>query len=774
MVLMLKCEAGRNLMPEYRYISKRTPRVDARDKVTGKTVYSTDLYPEGILRARVLRAAIPHGRIIKLDVSRARKLPGVEAVLTHEDVPGHNGFGIVTPNWPVLCVDRVRYRGDAVALVAAVDEETAEEALKLIEVEYEPLPIIDTPEESLAEGAVAIHEEGNIQHRMDIPPKGDVEKALAESEIVLSQTYRTQFMEHAYLETEGGVAIYDPETEVITVWCGDQYPFRDQLQVARSLDWDPLKIRIIGSPTGGAFGGKDEISVQIHLALLAYRTRKPVRLHWSREESIVAGPKRHAMKSTFRIGAGKDGRLRGIDVKVVANTGAYDTIAGPVLNLALESSPGPYKYPHSRFKGISVYTNNAMGGEFRGFGAPQVVFGVEQELDKLAEKLGMDPIELRLLNAVEQGDISALGHRLQTSAGIKDTLQAAKKTDLWRRREEIKRELASAHPGLRFGVGVASEWHAVGLGVGLPDFANVTIAIGEGGKVTLRTGAIEIGQGNLTAYAQMLAEALECDIERIEVIHGDTFACPDSGSVTASRSVLINGNAILDGVKKLKLLLLQVGARALGLPEAELAYALGRVFSRRDNGRGLTLEELSARAEELAIPLQVTGAAVFATSDKDFGDGLPHNYYTYITQLALVSVDPGTGEVEVLKVISIPEMGRAINLAGVEGQCEGGAVMGIGYALYEKVVVEKGEFKTTGFSTYILPTALDSPEQETVIVEKPEKSGPYGAKGVGEAPTVPVTPAVANAIHDAVGLRFTRLPITPEEIAGRLAGESDE
>ncbi len=774
MVLMLKCEAGRNLMPEYRYISKRTPRVDARDKVTGKTVYSTDLYPEGILRARVLRAAIPHGRIIKLDVSRARKLPGVEAVLTHEDVPGHNGFGIVTPNWPVLCVDRVRYRGDAVALVAAVDEETAEEALKLIEVEYEPLPIIDTPEESLAEGAVAIHEEGNIQHRMDIPPKGDVEKALAESEIVFSQTYRTQFMEHAYLETEGGVAIYDPETEVITVWCGDQYPFRDQLQVARSLDWDPLKIRIIGSPTGGAFGGKDEISVQIHLALLAYRTRKPVRLHWSREESIVAGPKRHAMKSTFRIGAGKDGRLRGIDVKVVANTGAYDTIAGPVLNLALESSPGPYKYPHSRFKGISVYTNNAMGGEFRGFGASQVVFGVEQELDKLAEKLGMDPIELRLLNAVEQGDISALGHRLQTSAGIKDTLQAAKKTDLWRRREEIKRELASAHPGLRFGVGVASEWHAVGLGVGLPDFANVTIAIGEGGKVTLRTGAIEIGQGNLTAYAQMLAEALECDIERIEVIHGDTFACPDSGSVTASRSVLINGNAILDGVKKLKLLLLQVGARALGLPEAELAYALGRVFSRRDNGRGLTLEELSARAEELAIPLQVTGAAVFATSDKDFGDGLPHNYYTYITQLALVSVDPGTGEVEVLKVISIPEMGRAINLAGVEGQCEGGAVMGIGYALYEKVVVEKGEFKTTGFSTYILPTALDSPEQETVIVEKPEKSGPYGAKGVGEAPTVPVTPAVANAIHDAVGLRFTRLPITPEEIAGRLAGESDE
>ena len=757
-------------MTEYRYIGKRVPRVDVRDKVTGKTVYSTDLYPEGMLRARVLRAAIPHGKITRLDVSRARQLPGVEAVLTHHDIPGHNGFGIVTPNWPVLCVDRVRYRGDALALVAAVDEETAAAALKLIEVEYQPLPIIDTPEEALAEGAVQIHKGGNIQHRMDIPPKGDVEKALAESEIVLSQTYQTQFMEHAYLETEGGVGIYDEKTGVITVWCGDQYPFRDQLQVARSLDWDPLKIRIIGSPTGGAFGGKDEISVQIHLALLAYRTRKPVRLHWSRKESIVAGPKRHAMETTFRIGAGQDGILKAIDVTVIANTGAYDTIAGPVLNLALESSPGPYRYPHSRFRGRSIYTNNAMGGECRGFGAAQVVFGVEQELDKLAEMLKMDPIELRLLNAVELGDISAIGHRLQTSVGIRDTLLAAQKTDLWIRREEIKRELAAAQPHLRFGVGVASEWHAVGLGVGLPDFANVTIAIGEEGEVTLRTGAIEIGQGNLTAYSQILAESLECDIERISVIHGDTFACPDSGSVTASRSVLINGNAIIDGVKKLKKILLQVAGRVFDLPEDQLDYGQERVFVRADNSRCLTLDELAARAGEFFIPLQVTGAAAFATSDKDFGDGLPHNYYTYITQLALVGVDPETGEAVVKKVISVPEMGRAINLAGVEGQCEGGAVMGVGYTLYEKVMVERGEFKTTGFSTYILPTTLDSPDHETVLVENPEKSGPYGGKGVGEAPTVPVTPAIANAIYDAVGLRSTRLPITPEDISAGLEG----
>ncbi|HPQ66852.1 MAG TPA: molybdopterin-dependent oxidoreductase, partial [bacterium] len=546
-------------MSEFTYIGKKVPRIDAREKVTGKTRYSTDLYPAGMLWGKVKWSDRAHARIVRLDVSRARELPGVAAVLTHEDVPGHNGFGIITPNWPVLCVDRVRYRGDALALVAAEDEETAERAVSLIEVEYDPLPVIDTPEQALAPGAVAIHENGNVMHTMELF-KGDVERALAASELVLERTYATQFMEHAYIETEGGLAVHDPETGVITIWCGDQYAFRDQLQVARSLDWDPLKIRVIGSPTGGAFGGKDEISVQIHLALLAVRTGRPVRLHWTREESIRVGPKRHAMTTTFRIGAGRDGTLRAIDVKVVANTGAYDTIAAPVLNLALESSPGPYRYGDSHFLGVAVYTNNAMGGEFRGFGAPQVVFGVEQELDRLAEELGMDPIDLRLLNAVELGDVSALGHELRTSVGIKETLEAARENDLWRRREAIKAELDAAFPHRRHGVGVASEWHAVGLGVGIPDFSNIVLEFDSEGRITMRTGAIEIGQGNLTAYAQMLAEALEYPIDRIEVIHGDTFETPDSGTVTASRSILINGNAILAAVARPKPVLLELGA----------------------------------------------------------------------------------------------------------------------------------------------------------------------------------------------------------------------
>ena len=726
-----------------------------------------------MLRARVLRSARPHARIVRLDVGKARNLEGVEAVLTYEDIPGHNGFGIVEPNWPVLCTDRVRYRGDALALVAARDEETAEEALSLIEVEYEDLPVIDTPDEALAPGAVKIHETGNIQHSMELM-KGDAEAGLAAAELVLEETYQTQFFEHAYLETEGGLAVYDEESGVITVWAGGQYAFRDQLQIARSLDWDPLKIRVIASPTGGAFGGKDEISVQIHLALLAVHTRRPVRLHWSREESIVVGPKRHAMKTTFKIGADREGHLKAIDVNVLSNTGAYDTIAAPILNLALESSPGPYRYENSHFKGINVYTNNAMGGEFRGFGAPQVVFGVEQELDRLARKLDLDPIELRLRNAVELGDISALGHELRTSAGIKETLEVARNTDLWKNREKITSELAEGNPGKKFGVGVASEWHAVGLGVGIPDFANIIIEIDSEGEMTLRTGAIEIGQGNLTAYAQMLAEAMEYDIDKIRVIHGDTFLTPDSGTVTASRSVLVNGNAILDASRRLKPKLISLASEKMEAEEEDLIYESGRVVKKGEPETAMTVAELARFAGEKGEPIKITGAAIMLTSDKDYGEGLPHNYYTYITQLALVGVDTATGQVEVRRVISIPEMGKAINPAGVEGQCEGGVVMGQGYSLYEDIVVERGEFKNTGFSTYILPTALDVPDQETIIVEKPERTGPYGAKGVGEAPTVPVTPAIMNAIFDAVGIRIRELPVTPENVLAELEKKAGE
>lgn len=751
----------------FKYIGSRIPRIDARDKATGATKYSTDLFPEGILRARVLRSRYPHAEILRIDTTKAGKLPGVEAVLTHKDVPGYNGFGIMTPNWPVLCWDKVRYRGDALALIAAQNEEIAEEALSLIEVDYKVLPPLDTPEESLSATAPKIHDTGNIMYSHELT-NGNVEKGLAASSYILEANYFTQFMEHAYLETEGGIGIYDELTGEITIWCGNQYAFRDQMQIARALNWDPEKVRVIGSPTGGAFGGKDEISVQIHLALLALHTKKPVRLHWNRSESIIAGPKRHAFKSFYKVGAGSDGRLEAIEVTLEGNTGPYDTIGPAVLNAALQTAPMGYKFPHTCLKGRSVYTNNTMGGEFRGFGTPQVMFAIEQIMDQLAEHFKMDPIEYRLLNTVKQGDRHAIGHILELSMGLKATLEAAQETDLWQRKEKIKEISNQAHPRKRYGIGVASAIGPMGLGAGLPDFSNIILKVGPSGVITLKTGATELGQGNITAYAQMVADALEYDIDKIQVIHGDTGRTPDSGSVTASRSIHCVGNAILNGVSTLIPKLIRIGAQKLNLPEENLEYRAGEVTSKMDPGLRIGMEELADWAIEMADDLIVYGAMRMVEADAStnigFGFGIPHCHYIFVTQLALVGVDLDTGEVEVKKIVTIPDVGRAINPAGVEGQCEGAVIMGQGYALYEEVMVEGGEFLNPGFSTYILPTAMDAAEHETIIVEEPLETGPFGAKGIGEPPTSPVAPAIANAIYDAVGIRITELPITPEKL----------
>lgn len=704
----------------FKYVGKLVPRIDAWDKVTGKTKYPTDYYPEGLLRAGVLRSLYPHAKILGIDIESALVLPGVKAVLTHLNIPGHNGFGIIGDNWPVLCSDRVRYRGDAIALVAAVDEETVEKALSLIKVEYEPIPVVDSSEAALGEGAPRIHGDGNVMYENELA-HGAVGEGFEESVRILHHAYSTQYQEHAFLETEGGIAVYDKEEGIITVRAGDQDPYRDRIQIARSLNWDPEKIRMIGSPTGGAFGGKNEINVQIHLALLAYYTRRPVRLHWSRTESIITGEKRHPMNTDFRIGAGEDGILQAIEVGITANSGPYDGISPAVLNLSLECSPGGYRFPRAQQKGRVVYTNSAISGGFRSFGVPQVTFGLEQELDRLAVELGIDPIELRLQNAIESGDLSANGQRIPTSVAFKKTLLAARETELWQKRKGITSRLQDLFPEKKFGIGLACTCQGIGMGKGIPDYANVEIELRVDGRVILRTGAVEIGQGNLTAYGQILAEALGCDLNKIEVVHGDTGLTPDSGPVVASRSIMMVGNAILDAVRKLK----QV-----------------------DGER----------------PAKVTGVAVMPVSDQDFGEGVPHIYFNYLTQIVLVGVDTGTGRIELIRVITIPDTGQVINRAGFEGQCEGAVVQGQGYALCEEVLVEDGEFITRGFSTYIIPTALDVPDQETIPVESREDTGPFGAKGIGEAPLAGIAPAIANAVYDAIGIRFSDLPITPEKV----------
>jgi CO/xanthine dehydrogenase Mo-binding subunit len=748
---------------ETRYVGKPVPRTDAAEKALGTTRYMSDLAFPNMLWGRVLRARYPHAKIRSLDTSEAERYPGVVCVLTHKHVMGLNGYGIAVPDHPVLCWDRVRYIGDAVALVAAETEQIASEALDLIHVDYEVLPVVDDPEQALAPEAPRLHEKGNVLLRNELR-KGEVDQGFAESDVIVEQDYETQMMDHAFLELEGGVGMYDEHEGTITIYLGSQYAFRDQLQIARALNWEPKKIRVVSSPVGGAFGGKDEITLQIHLALLAYYAKRPVKIALSREESFITHVKRHAMRLHFKVGATQQGHLKGLDCRILADAGAYSSLSGPVLNLALEGAPGPYIIPHTRLLGISVHTNNLNSGAFRGFGTTQSCFAMEITLDMIAERLSMDPIEFRLKNVLHKDDISGIDHKIFTSVGIEETLLVARSSELWQNRKEQKKRFS---PPLYYGVGVASEMQALGLGQGIPDFAGVRLELLDDGSFLLRQGCIEIGQGNLICFQQMAADCLECDIEKIKITHGDTSLSPDSGSVTASKSIYLVGNATYLAARELRKKIEEFATEHYG---KTLRYERGKL---RGDNVDVMLKDIVRKAHNLKIRLCGEGHYVHPTSDKSYGDGLPHCLYAFITQIASVIVDAETGQVTLDRVLSVPDCGRAINIQGVEGQCEGGVVMGMSYALFEKVMLEKGYIKNNEFSTYILPTALEAPrENRTIIVESFEATHPFGAKGMAEPPNVAICPAIMNAIYDAIGVRFFSIPVTPERIVSALGAKA--
>ncbi len=742
-----------------RYVGTAVPRVDALDKSQGKTKYMSDIDFPGMLWGRVLRAKYPHAQILNIDTSEAECFPGVVCVLTHMHVMGLNGLGIVVPDQPVLCADKVRFVGDAVALVAAESKEIAAKALELIKVDYLPLPVVDTPEKALAPEAPQIHTKGNILHKIEIK-KGDPQKGFAESDIIIEQNYNTQMMDHAFLETESGVGVYHPESGVITIYCGAQYAYRDQLQIARALNWDPEKIHEVASPVGGAFGGKDEITIQIWLALLAYYTR-PVKIALEREESFITHVKRHSMQLHFKLGASAEGKLKSLAVDIISDAGAYSSLSGPVLNLAIEGAPGPYIIPNTHLQGKAVHTNNLNSGAFRGFGTTQSCFAMEITVDMLAKKLNIDPLELRLKNVLRRGDLSGIDHKIASSVGIEECLKIAIASELWQTRKLRKKDYQ--HP-YYFGVGAAAETQALGLGKGIPDYAGARIELEPDGKFLVRQGNIEIGQGNLTAFYQMAADSLQCDIDRINVIHGNTAQAPDSGSTTASKTIYLVGSAIYLAALRLIEKLEKFATDHFG---EHFKYAPTKLIS--EKGTVLSLEEIARVAEQKKIILSADATFIHPESDKSYDDGLPHWLYAYIVQIAAVVVDTETGEVIVKEVLNVPDVGRAINIQGVEGQCEGGVMQGLGYALFEEVKLKQGHILNNNFSTYIIGTAKEAPQiQNTIIVESFEESHPFGAKGMAEPPNVAIAPAILNAIYDAVGVRIFSIPATPEKILTAL------
>ncbi len=747
-------------------------RNDAYEKVTGTSPYADDLYLPGMLHGATLRAGRPHARILRIDASRAEALPGVHAVLTARDIPGTNRFGLITADQPVLCADKVRFVGDPVAIVAADSERVARKALELIAVEYEDLPLVLDVHQALAEGAPRLHEDhptGNILCHVKVRHNVEhLERAFAESDVVVEQTYELPCQEHAYLEPEACVAEVEPDGTV-TVWTGSQNVFSDRMQIAANLALPLERVRVRLTTTGGAFGGKEDLTCQIHAALLARKLNRPVKFVYSREESLIVSTKRHPMIIVQKTGATRDGKLKAQEVSILSDTGPYASFGYIVMLRAATHAMGPYEVEAAKIDAVAVYCNTAIGGAFRGFGTPQAAFACECNMDRLAERLGMDPIELRRRNAVKVGSMLATGHVLEDSVGLRETIEKAAAAAGWPDWKAWKRE----KPGR--GIGVACGFKNTGLGHGEEealDRAGARAEVDAKGRVTVFAGAADNGQGINQVIAQVASQVLQVDFNQVHVVMGDTKITPNGGVSSASRQTFMTGNAVLKASEQLIKEMKMRASPMLELPPQMLEVRDGRILAKDGSGRSIGWGQVAAagdepvRAEVEYVPPATQGLG--GDRGHTAGGHRMHVAYGFATQIAFVEVNEEKGEVQVVKVIAAHDVGKAIHPPSLIGQIEGGISMGIGFALSEEYLLENGFPKTTTFKSLGLPTISTCPEVVPLIVEDPTTTGPFGAKGAGELVNVPTGAAIVNAIYDATGVRVNKIPATPKRLKALL------
>ena len=753
-------------MPSYRWVGQPVQRVDGKDKVTGALKFATDASAPDALVCKAVFAPHPHALLLGIHAEEALKVPGVVRVLTHKDVPGPNLFGFRNDR-PVLCDEKTRYAGDFVAIVAAENEEAANTGVENVIVDWEPLPLVTDPEQALAEDAPLVHKDGNVLHELHYA-KGDVDAVFERPDVVIVEhTYYPQMMDHAFLETEAGIAF--PEDGGLKVISSAQVPYADQMWLSKCLDLPMEKSRLIEPYSGGAFGGRGDISVQLVIALAALLTGRPCRMAWDRSEHFRAGPKRHPCKIWTRTAASRDGELLAHQARILADTGAYALFGDNILETIVENITGLYRIPDVKVDAWSMLTNNPICGAFRGFGAPQAALALEGQISELAERLEMDEMAFRLHNMLNQGETAGMGHTLTLPVGASEALKVAARHPLWKDRDKF-----SVPDGiLRRGVGVALATKGYSLGINnAPDFAAVDIILKPEGRFLLTTGIVEIGQGSFTVLMQMAAETLNCGPEFFDVEAADTVNHPDSGTSAASRITYAVGLSAIEAANEMDEQIRAIASRKWEVGVEQVTLKDG-IVSNRQTGEMFTLAEI---AELVSKELRAESRLRVPYSEVPSEGGLahPHILYSSNVQIALVAVDTETGEVTVEKVVTFPEAGRVINPLGLEGQCEGGITQGVAYALMEETVLDGGCVVNDNFSVYPIPTSKDVPEFEVIPVEVPEASGPFGAKGVAENATIPTAPAILDAIAKAINVRFTAMPVTPEVIVGSIGAESSE
>jgi CO/xanthine dehydrogenase Mo-binding subunit len=727
------------------WVGKSIDRIDSVAKVIGSALYPGDYHLPGQLVMKIVFAERPHAIVRSIDISGAMSVDGVATVLTAMDVP-NNFYGLMSPDQPVLCGpgsnnpygDRVRFVGDQISLVIAEDEETAKKAAKLIKIDFEDLPLVSDPDHALDPGAELLHPNlGKNEFCHFQIRHGDIEKGFAEADVIIESEYHTPMQEHAYLQPEAGIAYYDEEDRITVVVAG-QWAHEDREQIAHSLNLSEEKVRVIYPAIGGAFGGREDMSVQIVLALAVMKLKdlgidRPVKIVWDRRESIIGHHKRHQYKIKTKWGATKEGKLSAIQADITADGGAYMYTTNKVLGNATLMVAGPYFVPNAWVDSKAVCTNNIPGGAFRGFGAPQGCFAAEMQMNKLAEAIGMDPVELRMRNVIQEGQESLTGSALPKGITIEKVIEAAaasagwNKTDHGWSRESVD---TGGNKAKYYGVGFAAGFKNIGFSFGANETSWAGVELHgntEIERVIVKHAGADVGQGAHTAFKQIAAQALNVPLEIVEMVVSDTVETGSSGSSSASRMTFMAGNSIIGAAK-----------------EALKKWAD---------------EERPAKAVYTYRSPETTPL------DPLTGESIPNFAYGYFAEAIEVKVDKQTGKVKILRVHCADDVGKAINPLQVRGQVEGAVVQAAGYAMLENFIQENGRVRTDNLATYLIPTIMDIPgETKTIILEEQSDIGPFGAKGMAEMPFIPFAPALSSALHDATGHWYDAFPLTEERI----------
>ncbi len=740
-------------------LGKSELRKDAWAKVTGEAQYVADIPHENLSFGAVVRSTVHHGRLISVETSKALDVPGVIEVITAEDIPGENVFGALIHDQPPMVVDLIRHRGEPVAIVIAETKATAQQAAEYVETEFEPIDSVHDPAVAVTPEASRLYAEGNLISHYEIKD-GDIERGFEDADVILEESFSVPLVSPAYMETENAVARWNAD-DTLTVWVSSQHPFIDQLEIAATLGIPEENVQVKCAVIGGAFGGKEDASIAILASLAACAVKGTVKLVNTRQESFWAHPKRHPAQIHLKLGAKRDGEFVALQAKAHVDTGAFASY-GPAVGIILtETLAGSYHVPNVDLETLVAYTNNPLAGAMRGFGSPQSHFAIESLVDMLASELELNPVELRVRNILREGD------KMFTGVIVNETANSL--PECLKRAEKILAEFDAIEPapGKVAGSGLSLVMQSMGLGAKVPDDSTQGLEWLPDGSVAIHLGSPDLGQGLTMTAEQIAAEALELPYEKVKSIDLDTWESPNGNVTCASRMTYMVGNALVDAAEKLKGQMLAQAARLLNQAQDSLTYQGGQVIT--PEGDKIAVKEIVSRAADDGVELKSEATFSFPypeeTTPQHLPIGMPHVMFCFGAQIARVEVDPDLGTVVVTHVTAIHDVGRVISRPGVEGQIEGGVAMGLGYALFESMDLKANGHWVDSFTEYLIPTTKDMPPNyENIILEIPEESGPFGAKGIGEVTVPPTAPAIANAIFNATGVRVKSLPLTPEKL----------